>query len=435
VRRRAAAALALALALTVAAGGCTAVKEEEASDTATTLADPSVTTLTTAPQPSTTATPVADLDAVAVELDELARVDQPTAMATRAGDPALYVAERPGRIRRIEITTTSRRPRGSTTPTTTQTFQLERSAVLDIAAGVEDGGQEQGLLGLTFSTDGNRLFVAYTGTDGRQYLDRYDMGAERPEAGTREEVLVVDDFAANHNGGALAFGPDGFLYWAMGDGGGRGDPERTGQDPRDLLGSLLRIDTDVLPGDGVPYAVPAGNPFAGGGGAPEVWAYGLRNPWRFAFDRVTGDLWIADVGQGEVEEIDFLPAGDDGTGAGRGANLGWSALEGDQRFGGDPPEDAVAPILTYGHSGGRCSVTGGYVYRGRAIPELVGAYLYGDFCDGQVRALVQRDGEVVDDRDLDLDVPDLTSFGQDPEGELYALSLSGAVYRIVRAGR
>jgi glucose/arabinose dehydrogenase len=222
----------------------------------------------------------------------------------------------------------------------------------------------------------------------------------------------------------------------MGDGGGGGDPQDTGQDPNDLLGSILRIDPDVAPesiDDGEAYAVPDGNPFVDGGGAPEVWAYGLRNPWRFSFDRLTGDLWIGDVGQDTTEEIDFLPATDDGRGAGRAANLGWSDVEGDEPFEGrEAPADAVAPIHTFGRDRG-CSVTGGFVYRGRRIPELVGAYVYGDFCEGEVRALVTRDGEVVDDRVLGLSVESLSSFGQGADGELYALSLTGTVYRIVPA--
>ena len=413
---------------------CTAVKEDEAATTTTVAALPT-TTLPGEPSSSTTTTttPLPTIDTGQVELQELADVDEPVAFAARAGDPALYIAERGGRIRRIEITTTSRRRTGSSTPVITQTFQLERSPVLDISDEVTSEGQEQGLLGLAFSTDGNRLYVAYTGNDSRQYLHEFVMGAERPNAGERREILVIDDFAPNHNGGQLSFGPDGFLYWAMGDGGGGGDPEDTGQDPNDLLGSLLRIDPDVVD-PGQAYAVPDGNPFAGGGGAPEVWAYGLRNPWRFSFDRLTGDLWIADVGQGDVEEIDYLPATDDGRGAGRGANLGWSNLEGDESFEGrEAPEGAVAPVHVYGSDRG-CSVTGGFVYRGDRIPEMRGAYIYGDFCEGEVRALVVDEGQVVDDRVLGLPVPNLASFGQDPEGELYALSLDGPVYRIVPAG-
>ena len=429
MRRFAAFGAALALA------ACTAVKEDE-SATTTTLVETPTSLVPPVESTTTTTAPLPQVGPEHVDLQELAEVDEPVAMATRAGDPALYVAERAGRIRRIEITTTSRRRSGQTTPVTTQTFQLERSAVLDLTDDVVSDGREQGLLGLAFSTDGNRLYVAYTGTDEQQHLDEFEMGAERPDAGSRREILVVEDFAPNHNGGQLAFGPDGFLYWGMGDGGGAGDPQSTGQDPNDLLGSLLRIDPDVGPEAieaGEAYAIPEGNPFAGGGGAPEVWAYGLRNPWRFSFDRATGDLWIADVGQDEFEEVDLLLA-TDGLGAGRGANLGWSALEGNEPFGGDEvPEGAVPPLHTYGRDRG-CSVTGGFVYRGDRIPELVGAYVYGDFCEGEVLVLVQRDGELLDERLLGLSVPSLSAFGEDPDGELYALSLDGPVYRIVPEG-
>jgi len=222
-------------------------------------------------------------------------------------------------------------------------------------------------------------------------------------------------------------------FWGMGDGGGAGDPELTGQDPTDLLGSLLRVDPDVAPEDraSVPYAIPNGNPFADGGGAPEVWAYGLRNPWRFSFDRATGDLWIADVGQNEFEEIDFLPA-EGGTNAGRGANLGWSELEGAEPFdGGTAPDGTVPPLHTYDRSNGACSVTGGYVYRGTRVPAMTGVYLYADYCEGRLRGLTQRDGVLEDERDLGVDIASPTSFGQDADGELWVLSEDGPVYRIV----
>ena len=262
------------------------------------------------------------------------------------------------------------------------------------------------------------------------------MGADRVSSGSRRELLVIDDFAPNHNGGNVTFGPDGFLYWGMGDGGGAGDPTATGQNPGDLLGSLLRIDPDVAPEErdaGATYSIPDGNPFRNGGGAPEVWAWGLRNPWRFSFDRATGDLWIADVGQGDIEEIDFLPA-QGGTGAGRGANLGWSAVEGDSPFNqGAAPEGAIGPIFSYGHDGGKCSITGGYVYRGAAIPALAGIYVYADFCGGELRGVAQQDGAVDSEGSLDQVVAFPSSFGQDSDGELYVLSLEGPVYRIVPA--
>jgi len=419
------------LALTVAgavAAGCTYTTDD---DTAQEEADagsvPGAPSTTLPPEAVTTTTtiPTADLGAVAIALEEVARVEQPTALAARAGDPALYVAEQTGAVRRIAVTT---RRNGA------QSFELERTATVDLGRDVIADG-EQGLLGITFSTDGTRLYAAFTGEDAQQHLVEFTMNGNVVSSGSRRELLTVPDVAPNHNGGQLAFGPDGFLYWGMGDGGGQGDPEETGQDPDDLLGSILRIDPDVAPEqrDVAPYAIPDGNPFAAGGGAPEVWAYGLRNPWRFSFDRVTGDLWIGDVGQGEIEEIDLLPA-DGGTGAGRGANLGWSELEGDRPFeGGTAPDGAVAPVFTYDHAGGACSVTGGYVYRGLRVPTLAGVYLFADFCDGAIRGLTVRDGALVDQAELGVTVAAPTSFGQDPDGELYVLSQEGGVFRIVAA--
>ncbi|MGH9137766.1 MAG: PQQ-dependent sugar dehydrogenase [Acidimicrobiales bacterium] len=403
--------------------GCTAVEQQEVDDpTATTI-----TTIAPAPSVTTTTVPLPDLGAVAVELDEIAEVDQPTAMAVRGGDTGLYVTERTGRVRRIDVTIGRN---------DVPSFDLESSSVLDLRDEVVTEGQEQGLLGITFSTDGSRLYVAYTGLDGNQHLDEFTMSANRATASTQRELLVVPDFAANHNGGQLTFGPDGYLYWGMGDGGGAGDPESTGQDPADLLGSLLRIDPDVAPepqAAGQAYAIPNGNPFAASGGAPEVWAYGLRNPWRFSFDRANGDLWIADVGQVEVEEINLLVS-DGGTNAGRGANLGWSDVEGDEPFNADEaPAGAVPPLFTYGHDDGACSVTGGYVYRGTLVPGLAGAYVYADYCVGEVRAVVARDGALVDEGSLRVQVESPSSFGQDGAGELYVLSLSGPIYRLVPA--
>jgi glucose/arabinose dehydrogenase len=254
------------------------------------------------------------------------------------------------------------------------------------------------------------------------------MNGDTADASSRRRLHDVPDFAANHNGGAVAVGPDGFVYYAMGDGGGGGDPQGTGQDPNDLLGSLLRIDPEAGSADGAPYAIPDGNPFKNGGGAPEVWAFGLRNPWRFSFDRATGDLWIGDVGQNAYEEIDLLPRT---SGGGRGANLGWSEMEGLEPFdGGSEPADHVAPIFTYGRDGGGCTVIGGYVYRGASIPALQGAYVYGDYCLGELRGLLAENGAVSDERGLGQVVSGLVGFGEDTSGELYAVSLGGSVYRL-----
>jgi glucose/arabinose dehydrogenase len=187
-------------------------------------------------------------------------------------------------------------------------------------------------------------------------------------------------------------------------------------------GSLLRIDPVAQGAD--PYAIPGGNPFVGGGGRAEIFAYGLRNPWRFSFDRATGDLWVADVGQSAIEEINVVPLAE-----AAGVNFGWNRLEGSRPFEGDPPAEHVLPVFEYDRGGG-CSVTGGYVYRGSQIAGLQGAYLFGDYCAGQVRALVQRDGEVVAERELGVEVPSLSSFGERADGELYALSLDGPVFRL-----
>jgi glucose/arabinose dehydrogenase len=241
-------------------------------------------------------------------------------------------------------------------------------------------------------------------------------------------VLAVDQPFANHNGGDVEFGPDGYLYFGLGDGGSAGDPEGNGQDPSTLLGSMLRIDPQgTLDGD-EPYAIPGDNPFADGdAGEPEVWLYGLRNPWRFSFDPATDDLWIADVGQNAWEEINRLPAAD---GGGRGANLGWNELEGTHSFEGVNPDDGVLPVFEYPHDDGGCSVTGGVVYRGNAIAGLAGAYLFGDLCNPTLRALDVSGDEPREVSFDDSEVGNLVSFGQDNDGEVYAVSLDGPIYRL-----
>ena len=244
-------------------------------------------------------------------------------------------------------------------------------------------------------------------------------------------MFALDQPFPNHNGGHLVFGPDGLLYIGLGDGGAAGDPLEAGQDRGQLLGSILRIDPAGV--DGSAYAIPADNPFVGEEGArPEVWLKGVRNPWRFSFDRATGDLWVGDVGQDEIEEIDHLPADADGLNAGRGLNLGWNAMEGDQPYDdGVEPDDHTPPVFTYTHAEGGCSVTGGFVYRGSTIPELFGAYLYADYCAGDLRALAVTDGEVVDDATIADPVDGPVSFAQGPGNELYLLAQSGPLLEIV----
>lgn len=345
-------------------------------------------------------------------LTPIATVEAPTAITARPNDTSLYLTEQVGRVRRLRRNANS--------------FTLDASPVLDVSSDVTAGG-EQGLLGLAFSADGSHLYFAFTNTGADQQVDEVALEGDNVVSGSRRTLLVVPDFAPNHNGGNLVLGPDGFLYYSMGDGGGAGDPQNSGQNPHDLLGDILRIDP-TKPSGGKAYGIPADNPFADGrDGAPEVFEYGLRNPWRFSFDRTTKDLWIGDVGQGEIEEIDFQAAGSPG-----GANFGWNAVEGTEPFAASgPPAGAIAPIYEYHHSGGRCSVTGGFVYRGQAIKPLQGTYLFGDNCDGNIHGLNRASDGSVKATDLHLNVKGLSSFGEDNDGEIYALGVvDGTVSRI-----
>ena len=357
---------------------------------------------TTVPRTTTPPRPTG-LGAVSIKLTRIATFTEPVAMAYRPGDGALYIAEKRGRIRAF---------RGAVDPT----------PVLDIAADVSTG-TEQGLLGLAFSPEG-KLYVNYTDTAGDTRIVEYTMAGPVADPATKREVLFVDQPFANHNGGNLVFGPDGKLYVGLGDGGGGGDPNNNAQNLGVLLGKLLRIDPKAS--GTAAYTVPSDNPFvgAGGGARPEVWAYGLRNPWRYSFDRANGDLWIGDVGQAAREEVDFQPAGRGGQ------NYGWARLEGTREYSGTAPPNAVGPILDYGRSAGNCAVTGGYVYRGNRIAGLNGAYLYADYCEGQLLALRQSGGQVTEQRAFSVVAKSLTSFGEDPAGELYVLAQDGGVFRI-----
>ena len=303
---------------------------------------------------------------------------------------------------------------------------------LDIRGRVNDRGNEEGLLGLAFDpayeTNGH-FYVYYSATGPRRsVISRFSVSPGDPGRADPSSELKIMEVAqpyANHNGGHLLFGPDGYLYIGLGDGGLRDDPHGNGQDPSTLLGSILRIDVSTLGAEGG-YAIPLDNPFAGRGqGArEEVWAYGLRNPWRFTFDRETGDLWAGDVGQNRFEEVDLIRPG---------LNYGWNVMEAGHCFGGGPceQEGLEPPVVEYGRDGG-CSITGGYVYRGARLPELYGAYVYGDFCSGKIWGL-RHDGEsVVSHRilvDSNLQIP---AFGEDPSGELYILSFGGKIYRLER---
>jgi glucose/arabinose dehydrogenase len=338
-------------------------------------------------------------------LERVAAIDEPVAMAYRSGEPSLYVAEKTGRIWRLPE-------------------QGQPTVVLDISGEVSLAS-EQGLLGLAFSPGGGEyLYINYTDLRGDTRIHEFAMLVGRPDPGSRREVLVVDQPFSNHNGGDLTFGPDGYLYIGLGDGGSGGDPDGNGQSLDTLLGKMLRIDPS--PSDGEPYGIPSDNPFVGRVDArPEIWAYGLRNPWRYSFDRETGDLWIGDVGQNAWEEIDLEPASSDG-----GENYGWNAREGTHPFSGDRPDGAIDPVYEYANGTGACAVTGGYVYRGSAIPALQGAYLFADFCGGVVRAL-RPDGDGFVHESLGLETPNISSFGEDQDGELYVLSFGVGVLKIV----
>jgi glucose/arabinose dehydrogenase len=289
--------------------------------------------------------------------------------------------------------------------------------VLDISAEVTTGS-EQGLLGLAFHPDGSRLYVNFTNTAGDTVVREYGFAGGRADVTSARQVLFVDQPFANHNGGNLAFGPDGFLYIGLGDGGAANDPAGNAQNPDSLLGKMLRIDPRTSGANA--YRIPPDNPFG-----DEIWAMGLRNPWRYSFDRATGDLWTGDVGQNAWEEVDFQPASSKG-----GDNYGWDRMEGNHSVEGSPPARHHGPIYEYGHGSDNCSVTGGYVYRGSKIRDLIGAYLFADFCAGRLRAFVEKDARATEHRFLGPQVGSLSSFGEDSLGELYVLSLEGGVYRI-----
>lgn len=302
--------------------------------------------------------------------------------------------------------------------------QRNPSLFLDIAEKLSTGG-ERGLLGLAFHpqySKNGRFFVNYTrAQDGATVIAEYQVSSDPARADPQETIrLVIPQPYSNHNGGMIAFGPDAFLYIGTGDGGAGGDPENRAQDRKSLLGKFLRIDIDGPP----PYRIPADNPFVGQPGQPEIFALGLRNPWRFSFDRATGDLWIADVGQNRWEEINYLPAGSPG-----GANFGWSVMEGSQRFGGAQQPTMILPVAEYGREFG-CSVTGGYVYRG-ALPEWNGVYFYGDYCSGNVWGLTLSNGQWQSQVLFEADVR-ITSFGQDESGEVYLVNDAGNMYVLVK---
>jgi glucose/arabinose dehydrogenase len=327
-----------------------------------------------------------------------------------AGDRRLYVVEQAGRVMVVEG--------GAVRP----------EPFLDIRDAVGAGG-ERGLLSLAFSptyADDGLVYVDYTDVQGDSRIVEFKRGAgDRIDPGSRRELLKVDQPFPNHNGGLLVFDSAGMLLIGFGDGGSGGDPDNRSQDLGDLLGKILRI--DPRPSGGKPYGIPADNPFVGRSGArPEIWAFGLRNPWRFAFD-AQGVLYVADVGQGSAEEINATPYANT-----RGANYGWSVFEGDQPF----KERAlltrgaplIEPALVYGHDAGRCTVIGGAVYAG-TVAQLRGRYLYADYCSGEVFSAAVEGAKLTDARKV-FGTGSVSSFGVDSAGEMYVLTLDGPVYRI-----
>jgi len=360
-------------------------------------------------------TPAFKAPAVKLAAEEVVRgLDAPVYLTAPSGDSRLFIVEQPGRIRIVE------------------NGKLLPKPFLDIRSKVGYGG-ERGLLSVAFHPEyraNGFLFVNYTNKHGDTRIERYSSSAadkNLADPASAKLILAIDQPYANHNGGHNLFGPDGMLYIGMGDGGSQGDPHGNGQNRNVLLGKLLRINVDR----GDPYVVPSGNPYAKGGGKGEIWATGLRNPWRFAFDRAGGMLYIADVGQDKYEEINVVPI------SAAGVNYGWSTMDGPSCF--KIPlcvkSGLQQPAHWYSHEGGACSIIGGFVYRGRRIPEIQGQYFYSDYCNSWVRSYTYTsDGTNRSWHQwLDGGLGNIVSFGEDAEGELYICSSNGRVYKIVKS--
>jgi len=339
-------------------------------------------------------------------------LDNPVYLTSPPGDSRLFIVEQPGRIRIVE------------------NGQLVATPFLDISSRVGSGG-ERGMLSVAFHPQykSNGFFYVYfTATNGDIRIERFTVSSNvnQASAASSKLILMVPHPRTNHNGGLAAFGPDGMLYLGLGDGGGGGDPDLNGQNQTTLLGKLLRIDVN----SGDPYGVPPDNPFAGKTNArQEIWAVGLRNPWRYAFDRMTGKLYVADVGQSATEEVNVV------TSTSAGLNYGWNVLEGSACYNAASCNKSgfEIPVLEYAHVGAQCSITGGFVYRGNAIQELSGVYFYADYCAGWVRSFKYDNGTASDQREWDIgNVGNITSFGEDAAGELYITSSNGRVYKFLK---
>jgi glucose/arabinose dehydrogenase len=403
-----------ACVLTASAGGCGGDNAEDRADEQAATAE----TQAAERERGEGATTATQAQSRRVRLVPVARFQSPTALAAPPGDPRrIFVVEQGGRVRVVRGGRVLRRP------------------FLDVSGDIVSGG-EQGLLGMAFAPDyarSRRFYVHYSDRSGDNRVVEYRAAsADRADAGSARLVLRAPGLESNHNGGQLAFGPDGLLYIGLGDGGGGNDQHGArgnAQNLGSLLGKILRIDPS-RPSGGRPYRIPSSNPFTGRQGARgEIYSYGLRNPWRFSFDRSTGDLTIGDVGQNEIEEIDFVRRG-----RGRGANFGWRPFEGTNRI--YPDENApghVRPVIQTRHEDGYCSITGGYVVRDPAVPALRGQYVYSDYCDGRIRAARLSSGRARNDRNLRLaKVGSVSSFGEDARGRVYVLSLDGPVYRLAQ---
>jgi glucose/arabinose dehydrogenase len=360
-----------------------------------------------APEPTVPPTAVSSITLAPIVTEGLSR----PLYLTHAGDGRLFVVEKRGTVVIVEA------------------GNLLAEPFLDIRDRVDADSSERGLLSVAFHPDygeNGRFFVNYTNRDGATVISSFTVTDDPNRADPASEIilLTIPQPYPNHNGGQLQFGPDGYLYVGMGDGGAGGDPHNHGQNAGTLLGALLRLDVDQQ-GNGANYGIPADNPYINDDSKRnEIWAIGVRNPWRFSFDRATQDFYMADVGQGEWEEVNFVAAG-----SGNGVNYGWNIMEGTHCYGRSDCDstDLILPVYEYGHENGRCSVTGGYVYRGSQFPALNGLYFFGDYCSGDVWSLVTPNGATTLVYQSNMS---LASFGEDVNGELYVVDMNGGVYQI-----